>query len=572
MVKEQFWIDELRKQEKKRNFYMLIQKNRLKHTAICFLVVFCLLICRLFYIQVVKSKEYSQKAVQQRMITIPLEMNRGEILDRNNIPFTDRDLTKVIIVYPAYVHDKLATAETVSKASDSSTEEVLSRIQGTLSSVEFAAKSENNEHLKLIESGVIKGVMIVEKKQRYSESSLARHVIGYVSSSDKNGQMGIEKSMNRFLAGAGADSLVAVVDSGKNIIPGLGFRKVEGIKSGESYNIKLTLDYHIQRIVEDVMKKNNINGSAIVMDIKNGDILAMASTPDFNQNNIKDHINSTGNELINKSIWQFDFGSIFKTVVAAAALENHVIDVNEKFTCVGSINIGNSIIKCSTHKNHENMEMSLKEAFALSCNTAFVSIGVRVGTDKILDMAKKLGFGEKQCHMLLEEKSGNLPASSEDGIGNISIGQGKIQVTPLQVTTMMAAIANGGIMHEPALIDELVDDDGVTMKKMERSAAEVVLSYRTANTLKEMLAEVTRSGTGSKANMDALGGSSGKTSSAETGINSGEVVHGWFSGYIPTKSPRYAITVFMYNGRSGGASAAPIFKEIGTRVLEEYNR
>ncbi|MFZ5351113.1 MAG: peptidoglycan D,D-transpeptidase FtsI family protein [Bacillota bacterium] len=572
MSEEKFWINELRKQRKKKNLHLRIQSRRFKYLAVAYMLIFIMLILRLFYIQVLKSDDFSQRAVQQRMITIPLSVARGGIYDRNLIPFTDREVKKVVIAYPEYIFDKASAVEVISRACGIEPDKVRSRLDTDAGAVEFISTNSSGEQLSVIESGRINGVLAVEKKVRYAEKPIAAHVIGFINKSDKKGQMGLEKSMNSFLAGAGADSIVAVVDSSKNIIPGLGFRKVDASDNGESYSIKLTLDYYIQAIAEEVLEKNKINGAAVVMDIKNGDILAMASSPEFDQNDLGKYMQNEGSELINKAVWQFDLGSIFKTVVAAAALESGLIDSDATYICKGSIEIGNSVIKCSTHKTHENVEINMADAFALSCNTSFVNIGTQIGAENILKMAEKLGFGQKQCHMLPEEKSGYLPTVLEDGIGNISIGQGKIQVTPLQVANMMATIANGGIMHEPRLVDELVDSEGSTVKRMDRTKPTVVLSYRTVTKLREMLAMVTDIGTGMQANMDEYGGSSGKTSSAETGIRSGEVVHGWFAGYVPSNNPQYSIAVFVYDGQSGGKSAAPIFREIASSILNKYKR
>jgi cell division protein FtsI/penicillin-binding protein 2 len=418
---------------------------------------------------------------------------------------------------------------------------------------------------------MVKGVSILEKKIRYSEESLARHVIGYIGKSDLNGVMGIEKSMNNILVQDGGERIVAIVDSHKNVIPSLGFRKVETNGEDVKLGIKLTLDFHIQKIVEDVLKENEINGSAVIMDIKSGDILAMASTPDFEPNNVGNYLNSKNDELMNKAIAAYDLGSIFKTIVAAAAIENNFIEEGETFICEGQIESNNKVIKCATHSSHENRPITFEEAFALSCNTTFVKVGTRVGADKILEMAKRMGFSEKQCSELLEEKPGYLPTVREEGIGNISIGQGKIQVTPLQVTAMMATIANNGIKNMPSIVDSVVDSDsGTTIQTMSRSKPAMVLNTSTVSPLKEMLQAVTTEGTGKQANMDDFGGSSGKTSSAETGIKSGDVLHGWFAGFVPSDKPQYAITVFVYDGKSGGKAAAPIFKKIAYRIFTEY--
>lgn len=552
------------------NFELTIIQKRQKALSILFIFLFAVLIGRLFWVQVVQYESNIKKSVSQKLRTFQTSIDRGQIYDRNLIPFTNRELKKIICISTTLI-DKSTSTEIIAKATGLSIEEVQKRLSVSDDTIEIECKDFDNEYLEMIEKGRIKGVFDLEKKVRYNSESLARHVIGYINESDNKGIVGIEKSMNQLLDRGGSDSLVAVVDSYEAIIPSLGFRKIETNDLNEKYAIKLSLDYHIQDITEQVMKTNNINGSAVVIDINSGDILAMVSTPDFDQNNIGDYIGNGGDQLINKSITPYDFGSIFKTVVAAAAIENNLVDDTETFLCEGEIEVNNSKIKCSTYKSHENKPITFKEAFALSCNTTFVKIGMRVGSEKILDMAKRLGFGEKQCSELLEEKAGYIPTAKEDGIGNISIGQGKIQVTPLQVTTMMATIANNGIMHQPSIIDELVrNDTGTTVKKMSSSDPQVILKPSTAKKLQDMLKEVTITGTGKLANLDEFGGSSGKTSSAETGISSGEIVHGWFAGYVPSDKPKYAITVFVYDGQSGGKSAAPIFKEIAYKIFTEY--
>lgn len=547
-------------------------RKRVLMLGFFFLFIIISLILKLFYIQIIKSEEYSKKAVQQRLMSVSLGTDRGNIYDKNFIPFTGRDIKKYIIVYPTFIHDVNTVISVISKAACLPEDVVEKKINSKAEILEFMYNSEKEDYFNLIEKGKLKGVIAVEKSQRYSEDSLCRHIIGYISKTDKKGEMGIEKSMDNYLAGDGSSNLIAVVDSSKNIIPGLGFRKVEIGGDENNYSIKLTLDYHIQRMVENIIKKKNIDGAIVVIDVKNGGILAIASHPDFDQNNVQKYINSSGEELINKTVWPYDLGSVFKTVVAAAAIESNKIDLNKKYLCEGSISVGNNIIHCSTHETHANREITLDEAFALSCNTTFVKIGIELGDEIILNMAKKLGLGEKQCYEILEEKSGYIPKPREEGIGNISIGQGKIQVTPLQVTAMMATIANNGIRYNPRLVDELVNENGHTIKKIERLKPQIVMSPSSAYLLKDMLSKVTIYGTGIGANLDELGGSSGKTGTAETGMNYGKVTHGWFSGYVPSIEPRYAITVFINDGKSGGASAAPIFKQVAEEILIKIKR
>lgn len=556
--------------ENQEAYKLTIVQKRLKALGILFLLFFAVILVRLFWIQVVKSESYLTKAADQRQYEFQSSLARGQIFDRNMISFTDRELKKFIAI-TEYVTDKNTTAEVVARAAGVTKDDILEMIKDSSGTIELKAKDFSNMDIEAIEKGMVKGVSILEKKIRYSKDSLARHVIGYIKESDLNGMMGLEKSMNSILAQDGGDRIVAIVDSHKNVIPSLGFRKVEDNGEDEKLGLKLTLDFHMQKIVESVLKDNDINGSAVIMDIKTGDILAMASTPDFDQNDVGNYLSGKKDELTNKSISPYDLGSIFKTVVAAAAIENNIVAEDETFLCEGQIEVNKSVIKCSSYSSHENRPITFKEAFALSCNTTFVNVGTRVGAEKILEMAKRMGFSEKQCNELLEEKTGYIPSAREDGIGNISIGQGKIQVTPLQVTTMMAAIANNGIKNMPSIIESVVDSEsGKTLQTLSRSKPTLVLNISTVNKLKEMLHEVTTIGTGKQANLDEFGGSSGKTSSAETGIKNGEIVQGWFAGFVPSNKPKYAITVFVYNGKSGGKVAAPLFREIAYRIFTEY--
>ncbi|NLM45138.1 MAG: hypothetical protein GX201_14205, partial [Clostridiales bacterium] len=216
-------------------------KKRIITIGIVFIFICFYLLCKLFYIQVIKNYDYSKKAVQQRLLTIPIEIERGNIYDKNMIPFTSRKIKKYIIVYPNYVQDSVSVASVISRLCNLNIDEILEQIKSDIDTLEFIYEGENSDLLDLIEEGKIKGVTAIEKKHRYSEGSIGRHVIGYISKSDKKGVMGIEKSMDNYLSSASGKSIIAVVDSSKNIIPGLGFRKVETNKDGLNYGVKLTL-------------------------------------------------------------------------------------------------------------------------------------------------------------------------------------------------------------------------------------------------------------------------------------------------------------------------------------------
>jgi len=526
------------------------------------------LIGRLVFIQIYKNSEYTQRAVSQRMIRIPISANRGEILDRNQIPFTDRDYQNIIIAYPYFISNKSNTSDIISKATGLDKLKVFAKLQQSTDIVEFEAKIQN-EYISRIKNGKVQGVLCVERLQRYSKDGFARHIIGKIDSNSK-GESGLEKKFDDLLKGDGSDSVVAVVDSGKNVIPGLGIRRVQS----NNDNILLTIDYHIQKILEEILDHDKINGSIVVMDIKDGDILAMASKPDFLQSN-NQSLSSENQDYLNKAVNSYNLGSIFKVIVAAAAIENKKIDFLESYKCEGHIVVGEKTVKCSTYETHKSREIDINEAFSLSCNTTFINIGMKTGSKNIIDMAEKFGFGKTQAVIrenkesinVLSESEGQLP-NADDGISNISIGQGSLLATPLQITSAMATIANDGIKYKPRLIDSIISEDGITLKKFNIEQPEVIISPSTAKALKAMMRQVTVSGTGTRANMDDLGGSSGKTGTAEAGA----YTHAWFAGFVPSNEPRYAITVFIHDGKSGGAHAAPVFRQVATKLLDIYSK
>ncbi len=542
--------------------------KRLLSIGLIFMILSFILIARLGFIQIYKHSEYTQRAVSQRMIRIPISANRGEILDRNQIPFTDRDYQNIIIAYPYFINNKNTTSDIISKATGIDKLKVLAKLQQSGDIAEFESKSQN-EYINTIKSGKVQGVLSVERLERYSINGLARHIIGKIDSNNI-GESGLEKKFDNLLKGDGSDSVVAVVDSGKNVIPGLGIRRVQS----DNDNILLTIDYHIQKILEETLDHDKINGSIVVMDIKNGNILGMASKPDFLQSNSQ-NLSSVNQDYLNKAVNSYNLGSIFKVIVAAAAIENKKIDFLETYKCEGQIISGEKTVKCSTYETHKSRNIDINEAFSLSCNTTFINIGMKTGSKNIIDMAEKFGFGKAQAVIrenkesinVLSESEGQLP-NQNDGISNISIGQGSLLATPLQITSAIATIANDGIKYKPRLIDSIISGDGITLRKFNVEQPEVIISPATAKALKVMMRQVTVSGTGTKANMDDLGGSSGKTGTAEAGENT----HAWFAGFVPSNEPKYAITVFIHDGKSGGAYAAPVFRQVATNILNLYSK
>ncbi len=282
-------------------------------------------------------------------------------------------------------------------------------------------------------------------------------------------------------------------------------------------------------------------------------------------------------DLYNKSIQVgYPPASVFKIVVLLAALEEEKIELDEKFLCKGYEIVGNNKIKCHSYNDGGHGELDIKEAFYDSCNSAFIQLGKRIGAKAIMERARKLGFGSKVGIQLMEEIDGNLPSGDEllgPSIGNISIGQGNIEVTPLQVTNMMTILANNGIKKDLTIVDAIVTDKKHEVKSVRREKPKRLISSYNSYILRKFMEEVVNKGTASRyILLDNIGGAAGKTGTAEAIANNKEIKHSWFAGYFPKNKPKYVITVLVENSVSGGKSAGPVFEEIAKQIynIEKY--
>lgn len=375
-------------------------------------------------------------------------------------------------------------------------------------------------------------------KVKENQNGVLSHLIGYVS---EGGNFGLEKAFNDVLA----------VDPENKTYSG----------------IKLSVDYHIQKITEEALDNNEITGAAVVVDVESGDILAMASRPNFQMENMAEYMNSQNGELLNRALSPYDAGSVFKVVVASAALENGYSE-DLRFQCDGEMDIDGLEFVCSKKEGHGNI--SFPEALALSCNCAFYEMGETIGESAISACARNFGFGQSVLNIPgLDEAIGFIPDNrhaTPREIANLSIGQGQVMVTPLQVADMLCTIANGGMRKQLTLIKGFVDDDGSCQDVKPVTLGRVV-NPETARMVKSMLICGVQYGTGAGAYIDGWG-AGGKTGTAQTGwLKDGEpMTHGWFAGFFPEENPKYVCAVLAENGQAGSVSAVPVFKEIGENI------
>lgn len=543
--------------------------SRALFVACTILLLLLVLIGRLFQIQIIQGRNYSQRAANQRMLYLPLDFSRGQFYDSNMIPLTGRQRVDSLVVFPAIIEDKEEAAARIAGLTGMVYKDALKGLEEAVAPYKLVLRST----LEGVPEVHTKGIMVVKDIERYDSTSKARHLIGYIDESDQVGRAGLERLYENYLSGDMGVTVVAMVDGSKRLIPGLGYKLVNGGKSDKSYGIQLTIDYHIQKIVEEVVDEYGIEGAVVVLDVDSGEVLAMTSRPDYVQGNVEEYLDGQKGELLNKAFQQYNLGSIFKTVVAAAVLEDDLVNPFETINCPGYIQVGELLINCSSLDAGGHGDLNIYQAYAKSCNTFFIEMGQRVGGERIIQMARAFGLGSITGLNPLEEQAGILPSGNKihkSDVCNISIGQGDILVTPLQVAVMTNIIANNGIYKKPCVVKGLIDHSGGRTVLTTAEKPERVVSPFVAMEIRKMMEMAVDEGTGGMAALPVLGGSAGKTGSAQTGqkIDGQNVVHAWFTGFTPKLYPKYVITVMAENGRSGGSVAAPIFKDIAQRILE----
>ena len=529
------------------------------------ILVFILLGFKLFWIQVVKGPGLARMAVRQRAQGLSLLSARGDIQDRHGCSLLDRDYFAGLAAFPAHYCGR--------------EEEIVERYKGVpgidsiFSAPAGCAPFWINPRVdkgilpdSLVDSGGIPGIIISPSACRYGPDQLGSHVIGYLKESEGRGVSGIELSFDRELSRGQQEMLAAIVDGYNRLIEGRGYRL---LKSGESSrNILLSIDRKLQQEVERIADCRLIQGAIVVMNPADGDILALVSRPNFNPGKISEQFQGDRASLLNRTICGYQPGSVFKTVVAAAALEEGEAGLFQTFNCSGGIEVSGLHIPCS--HLHPGDGVTLVEAFAYSCNTVFIQLALQLGGDKLNYYARQLGLGEA-TGIPLEGQEGLLPSVAElknpRALANTAIGQGDLLTTPLQIARMMAIIANGGRDINPRLVLAITDCRGNKIRHFISRGGRRVISSSTANKLRYMMQAVTDRGTGGDAAITRQGVAV-KTGTAESGRFEGEreILNYWVAGFYPLERPKAVIVVFADHLREGGV--AQVFGEIA-RYLEE---
>lgn len=561
-----------------------VSKKRLVFVFVVVIAAIFALTIRLGYIQIVTGEELKKGALEQWTKGIEIKPKRGVIYDRNGKKLAISISSYTVWASPADIKDAKNTAKKVAEVLDideKSTYEKITKKQSSVKIKQWISK----EEAKKLRNLKLSGIEIVDDNKRfYPYEDFASYIIGFTNV-DNEGLDGIEKTYDKYLSGTSGRWIKTKDASGKQM-PYDG-EKVFDAQDGLS--VVLTLDETIQHFAEKAAHKTLAttkakNVSIIVMEPKTGDLLAMANLPDYNPNNPREPLDESlkaewanlSQEELQKNwynMWRnfaisdaYEPGSTFKTIVAAAAIEENVANADTKFYCNGFIrDIPGAVLKCSRWYNPHGSQ-TLKEGMENSCNIVFVNLGRKLGKEKLYKYIKGFGFGEPTGIELPGEQGGIIPANvdaiREINLATMSYGHG-IAVTPIQLINAVCAISNGGNLMKPRIVSQLIDSEGNVVITNEPEVKRQVISKTTSETMLDMMESVVSKGTGMNAYVPGYK-VAGKTGTAQKIIDGryapGKYI-GSFVSVAPATDPQIAVLVVVDDPSGvyyGGSVAAPV--------------
>lgn len=557
------------------------------------------LVAKLYHMQMIKSQEYIVLSEKNHINLLMLPPVRGNIMDRSGEYLAlNKKIFKVMLDKKETKNytNSLEKLFQILHIEEEKTKAITQKVKKYGSKLPIILLEDITwEEVAKIEENIIymPGVFIdVGYKRFYTQGAHASHILGYVgilTEQEQNemnlynvgefnvGKLGIEKYYDQKLRGNFGTKKMEVNAYGLYIRE----KSVTPSSSGE--NITLTIDSELQKFLSK--RLDTYGSTAIVMDIFNGDILSLASSPSYEANNFvggisnlywNELLNNPAKPLINRAINSvYPPGSIFKIIVALAALENN-IGSNFTVFCEGHIYAGNRKFRCS--HSHGHGKVNMQKAIISSCNIYFYTIVKIIGVEKILNLAAKFGYGELTGIDLHGESSGFLPSkkwkkrktNQEWTLGdslNTSIGQGYLLSTPIQMIRVAAAIANGGRIVKPKLLkstnhiysDTGIDKDHISL--IQQAMIGVVNQpFGTAYSSKTEITGYTLAGKTGTSQIISKKNDEQNLSSSNIARNKRN--HSIFIGYFPAEMPKYAISIVVENGGNGSFAAAPIAKEI----------
>lgn len=578
--------------------------NRILFILILFFMLIILIIGKLFYVQIIKSNEYSKRALEQIYRNETVTSERGKIFDRNGKTLAMNVSAASVFVDPSgYKNDveyqnktiRESVAEKLSPLLKMDKQEILEMIQ-TDQKVKLKQWVDLDTAV-LIRDLNLDGVIVEDGYKRYYPfGSIGSHVIGFTNV-DNVGQYGIEASYNEKLSGIPGRSKKTVDALNRELPTG----DTQDFKPDDGISIVSTIDQSIQEIANKEAEKiiqdfKAHEVSIVVQETETGDILAMTSNPSFDPNQPRTAINEAQKnkwkELKDEDItkmwyenWKnpvignvYEPGSTFKLITAAAALEENTTNPYAHYYCTGYIRdiTGAKPIKCVSYKDPHG-DITLSEALAKSCNPTFVYVNRELGRENFLKYVKAFGFGRKTGIKLNGEEIGIIPKSAEDiseiRLATMSYGHG-IAVTPIQLVNAVSAIGNDGMLMTPRIVKEELNSGENNIQRTKIEEKRQVISPETSKKMLEMMKNVIENGSGSKAKsmMYNIGGKTGTAgkNSPDGGYDENKYVSS-FVGLAPIEDPKITVLVVVDEPQEvyyGSLVAAPYAKNIIEKTLK----
>lgn len=583
--------------------------------------LFVILIAKLLWIQIVQSEELTIAALNQLTKTEVINSNRGIIYDRNKKEMAI-NITKCNVFYDMdYLKERKDESEsdfknrkeklydedakTISDVTGIDYDEVRSKMEGDkvvrlatniergkaqeLKDLRLQIIKENKEKKDNKKSNLIPMSIDDVTRRLYPFNNLASYVIGFTN--DENvGQYGIEASFDEELSGISGKN-VSLKDNASNKIP---LTDEETYAPKEGYSVVLSIDSNIQQFAETAAlhaKKENMADkvSIIVQDTMTGEILAMTTKDDYNLNDPRAPLNEKQEEEWDKlseeekmdilyDNWrdfnvndQYEPGSTFKLITAAAAIEENTAQPDSQYVCNGAMVMGNSRLTCTSRTRGKK---TLAKGIEESCNMTMIQVGQDLGAEKFLKYIKAFGFGKKTGIELYGESIGIVPRSYKDiskvNLATMSYGH-SIAVSPIQLINAVSAISNGGFLNKPTLIKEIVDANGNVIERKRPELRRRVISEETSDKMKMMMRRVVENGTGKRAQVPGyiVGGKSG-TANIATPTGYLEAYNSSFVGVAPLNDPRLTVLVVINNSKGGilgSVVAAPVVQDVLEKSL-----
>jgi cell division protein FtsI (penicillin-binding protein 3) len=522
--------------------------KRLKALGVLVVLAGSVVTARLLWLQVVRYMDFRQMARRQQLTPREVRAERGLIVDRGGVPLAvNVDLFNVY-AHPAQVKDKRGTAAALAKALGLPQAVVLRRLQSAENFV-WIARQVPYERSNAVEKLDFSGVGAYREQRRfYPDRDMAGHVLGFTGT-DNQGLKGLESRFDRLLTGE-SGRVVLERDAKRNAVLARSGSK----EARDGLTVVTTLDRVIQHVTQIELEKafNKYrcrSASAIVMDPKTGEILAMANLPSFDPNHYKSY---SFDERQNRSVdYAFEPGSTFKIVPLAAAIEEGVLNEDDRIFCENGKKkfAYNRVV--TDHEKHG--WITLREVFGYSSNIGMVKVGEKLGKETLYSWSKRFGFGVSTGVDLPGEARGVLaPPDKWTGFTMTSVPYGyEVSASPLQVVCAYAAVAYGGTMMRPFLVQRLEDKDGRVVREFEPQKLRKVCSAKTAKRLTALLRWVVDKGTGTQVKLEDYS-VAGKTGTAHMLMNGKYSQNNYvssFVGFVPAEDPRFVIYVSMEDPR-----------------------